>query len=65
MSNTTTHEQNPPGPGKVPVILQPLRRNPGESRRAFAKRAVRQIKEGLARQIQEKNNQTGEQTHDQ
>lgn len=64
MSNTTTREQNPPGPDRVPVILQPLQRNPDESRRAFAKRAVRQIKEGLARQIQEKNNQTGEQTHE-
>ncbi|MFP6855251.1 MAG: hypothetical protein VB980_05660 [Opitutales bacterium] len=47
-----------PSGGPLPVILQPLRKDPRESPHAFAERAVRQIEEGLIRQTQDKNNQT-------
>jgi hypothetical protein len=58
VSKTKNHDGSRPQSVRVPVILQPLRKDPRESPHAFAERAVRQIEEGLIRQTQDKNNQT-------
>lgn len=50
-SRNGSGKQSSESPQRVPLLMQPLRWLPGESRSEFAERALLEIKRGLAERI--------------